>query len=645
MSNRKRSSLFFRLMFSIALPEIVIFSLVAVISYIQVKDLFEEISKEKVENYQEELLNIIEFQDVALSQMSRHLDHYAQDKMKILRFRYFSQTDSIETVDLKKIRAEIGMNQEDDICIINQSGIVVNTTFDQDLNLNLFSFGGEFREFLMGFFTHDYYIPQPLSLENKTRKFKKYIYQSTRDHKYIIQLGFYSTESDKFNSVVSSRLNDIETRVNDIKSIDLIMAPWKPISFYKGTDIFLDEIPLIQKIFEKKENIIIDENDSRISYIYIERIDSEAISWNGILKVVYDKKRGRNVLMNNLLQKMGLFGFGMILLFFILYFNVRLIVKPIHSLSKAARQLGQGHLNNRASAEGTKEMVFLAESFNQMAENLEKSHREITLKNDEIMASINYAKRIQEAILPREEVIGEVLKEHFILFKPKDVVAGDFYWFEVIDDEIYIAAADCTGHGVPGAMVSVVCSNSLNQAVKELKIKEPGKILDTVRDLVVETFNRSHHDVKDGMDICFCRINLTKRQVVYSGAQNSLYRVTKSNGNNSDEKFLQDESHVLIEYKGNKQPIGKFTNQKPFTEEIIQCEPGDCIYLFTDGFADQFGGPDGRKFMYKPFKKLLLSLHDKKMSEQITEIDNVFEDWKKAEHQIDDVCVIGIRIL
>jgi serine phosphatase RsbU (regulator of sigma subunit) len=277
-----------------------------------------------------------------------------------------------------------------------------------------------------------------------------------------------------------------------------------------------------------------------------------------------------------------------------------------------------------------------------MADNLEKSHMEITHKNDEIMASINYAKRIQEAIMPAYEEVSHYLKNHFIYYRPKDVVAGDFYWFEATDEHLFIAAADCTGHGVPGAMVSVVCSNSLNQAVKEMKLTEPAEILNMVRDLVITTFEKSQHDVKDGMDICFCRINLKTREVVFSGAQNSLYRVTRKPRVVENEKAIFDDTHLLIEYKGDKQPIGKFTFLKPFSQTSITCEKGDYLYLFTDGYADQFGGPEGRKFMYKPFKKLLLSLHGKEMESQKRELETAFKQWMGNESQVDDICVIGI---
>lgn len=264
-------------------------------------------------------------------------------------------------------------------------------------------------------------------------------------------------------------------------------------------------------------------------------------------------------------------------------------------------------------------------------------------KNKEILDSIKYAKRIQEAILPPIKVVKEYLHDSFILYKPKDIVAGDFYWFETKDDEIFVAAADCTGHGVPGAMVSVVCANSLNRAVNELNLRQPAEILNKTREFVVSNFEKSERQVQDGMDISFCRINLRQRKLIYSGAHNPVYRITGLNGE-ADDKAMKGEKHMLLEYRGDKQPIGKFDYAKPFTQTEIALEAGDCLYLSTDGFADQFGGENEKKFMHKHFKQMFLNVHEMPMEKQKSEIDRIFESWKGSIVQIDDVCIIGIRI-
>jgi serine phosphatase RsbU (regulator of sigma subunit) len=272
-------------------------------------------------------------------------------------------------------------------------------------------------------------------------------------------------------------------------------------------------------------------------------------------------------------------------------------------------------------------------------------------KNKEITDSINYAKRIQEAILPSRYSLVENLKNGFIFFKPKDVVSGDFYWLEtttpiatsfgggtgvvfqgVGTGVVYFAAADCTGHGVPGAMVSVICSNALSKALLEEGITETGKLLDRTRELVIERFAKSGEKVKDGMDISLCKLH--GNTLEWSGANNPLWIVSKNSEGEYD----------LTEVKADKQPIGNYAEPKPFTSHTFELSKGDSIYIFTDGFADQFGGPKGKKFMYKPFKELLLSIQDKKMDEQKVILENQFNDWKGSHEQIDDVCIIGVRL-
>ncbi len=250
-------------------------------------------------------------------------------------------------------------------------------------------------------------------------------------------------------------------------------------------------------------------------------------------------------------------------------------------------------------------------------------------KQNEIIESITYAKRLQEAILPPHEFINKYVPDNFILYKPKDIVAGDFYWAERINDLFFIAAADSTGHGVPGAMVSVVCSNALNRTIKEFGLTETGKILDKTRELVLETFEKSTSEVKDGMDISLLCINSKNKSIFWSGANNPLW-------------YIQD--NQLKEIKADKQPIGKTEYPKPFTSHKIEYVENTTFYLFTDGFADQFGGPNGKKFKYKQFSDLLLKHKDLSQLEQSNIINTVFTKWKGDLEQVDDVCVIGIKI-
>ncbi len=272
---------------------------------------------------------------------------------------------------------------------------------------------------------------------------------------------------------------------------------------------------------------------------------------------------------------------------------------------------------------------------------------QLSEKNREIVDSINYAKRLQEAILPNTETFKNLFSESFVLYRPKDIVAGDFYWLQENGSDIMFAAADCTGHGVPGAMVSVVCSNALNASNNEVSNGNPAALLDSTRDRVVERFGSSTEDVKDGMDISLCKYQPKTKLLMYAGANNPLWIVSKDKkegANNYAELETDSAELYLSEFKADKQPIGKFAYNKPFNSKQIQLTDGDTVYLFTDGFPDQFGGENGKKFKYKPFKKLLLSINKLSMNDQHEELSRIFDEWKGGYDQIDDVCILGIRV-
>jgi serine phosphatase RsbU (regulator of sigma subunit)/Tfp pilus assembly protein PilF len=265
------------------------------------------------------------------------------------------------------------------------------------------------------------------------------------------------------------------------------------------------------------------------------------------------------------------------------------------------------------------------------AQNTEINEKKTIIeeKQKEILDSISYAKRLQEAILPPVDLLHKYFGSVFIYYKPKDIVAGDFYWMEHKNGFTFIAAADCTGHGVPGAMVSVVCSNALNRAVLEFNLNDPGKILDKTRDLVLETFSKSDKDVKDGMDISLLVFNAGTGELKWAGANNPLWYT---------------ENGKMIEIISNKQAIGKTDDPKPFTTHTIKLEKNSSVFLFTDGYADQFGGEKGKKFKYKPLQSVLLENAHLSSNEQKEKLKTTFSSWKGDLEQVDDVCVIGIRI-
>lgn len=278
----------------------------------------------------------------------------------------------------------------------------------------------------------------------------------------------------------------------------------------------------------------------------------------------------------------------------------------------------------------------------------------IEVKNKDITDSINYSLNIQNAILPASENIAKELNEYFIFYQPKDIVSGDFYWCESklstpkdnrpAQEVVVVAAVDCTGHGVPGALMSVIGSTILKQIINRATVNNAALALGTFNKKVSETL----HSIKDGMDMALCIINYGKMELQYAGANNPIYIVKKNKEAelpaNTDTSYCSA-LYKLIEVKADKLAVGADSDaEKIFTNHIIPLEKGDTIYLFTDGYADQFGGPGGKKFMYKRFKDMLLSVQSNTMEEQKKIVDNSFAEWKGSLEQVDDILVIGVRV-
>lgn len=285
---------------------------------------------------------------------------------------------------------------------------------------------------------------------------------------------------------------------------------------------------------------------------------------------------------------------------------------------------------------------------NDQKQNLEIQNIEISKqkelveeKQKEIIDSINYAKRIQTAVLTGPDVWNKISKEHFILFKPKDIVSGDFYWaYNSPNGRAIFALADCTGHGVPGGFMSMLGNSFLNEIVVDDKVFNAAAILNKLRDKIIKALDQEgHSQQKDGMDMALCVWNKMDNTLEFAGANNPLWilkRVKDSDGKENTE---------LIEYKANKMPIGSYTEKlEPFQSQTIQLDKGDTIYLITDGFADQFGGPKGKKFKYKPLMELLSSHHHLSLDSQHKAFERAINEWKHGYEQVDDISLIGVRV-
>ncbi|MDX1349091.1 MAG: SpoIIE family protein phosphatase [Putridiphycobacter sp.] len=265
---------------------------------------------------------------------------------------------------------------------------------------------------------------------------------------------------------------------------------------------------------------------------------------------------------------------------------------------------------------------------------IQEQHQKLEKVHAEIQESIQYAKRIQTAILPPPKLVKKYLEDSFIIYEPKDIISGDFYWTEIYDDRILYAVADCTGHGVSGAMISVVCHNALNRAVREFKLLDPAEIFEKTREIIISDFQTGGYDIMDGMDIALVSIPLYNnvdeaKEIKYAGANSPLYLIR--NG-------------MLKVYPADRQPIARFHAQFAFSTRSISVQKGDMVYIFTDGFVNQFGGKRGKKMKYERFRELLLHNANLDVGNQSQNISQSFYQWKGSYDQVDDVCMIGVKI-
>ena len=394
------------------------------------------------------------------------------------------------------------------------------------------------------------------------------------------------------------------------------------------------------------------------NYLYIHRANTDLYK-GAVIRIITDRTQQDIVLRNELIKFIVVFGLTIVIVIILLYKKTRVITQPIKRLVDKVNRVSAGHLEERADIIGNNEITTLSQQFNSMIEELESYYYEleqkvkdrtaevvrqkevIEIKNKHITDSIRYAKRIQNAILPPDNFVKQLLPNSFILYKPKDIVSGDFYWMTKKNDLTIYAAVDCTGHGVPGAFMSIVGNNQLNYAVDVKKAREASVILDYLNKGVVETLREKGKEngngdvnlsgVKDGMDLALCIIDYKNMKVQFAGANNPLCLIR---------------NNELILIKGNRMAIGgNFDEELPkFTNHEMELQKGDVLYTFSDGYPDQFGGPDGRKFMLKKFRELLLKIHKNPIEEQEKILEDILEEWRGKEEQIDDIIVIGVKI-
>lgn len=350
------------------------------------------------------------------------------------------------------------------------------------------------------------------------------------------------------------------------------------------------------------------------------------------------ERQNVEIIKNNIVEKALLIGAFLGLLI------VSLLIVVFYRERKAkniiSEQKNDIEDKNEEMHQTNEELRVTLETFNIQNKKIEKINREIT-------DSIHYAKYIQKAILPKPLLLKKLLNNYFVLYKPKDIVSGDFYWVTELEGRTIIAAVDCTGHGVPGGFMSMLGVSFLNDIINKEYITHPGVILRRLRKEVINALQQKGvmGEQRDGMDIALCSIDYKTLELQFSGAHNPLYIIRKNtNTPINDAVVLAGETHTLYEIKGDRMPISLYEKMDRFATVDIQLEKDDYLYIFSDGYADQFGGERGKRFKYKPFKEIILQNFSKSMDEQQKILSQNFAEWKQGYEQIDDVLVLGFQV-
>ena len=651
----RKTTIFKQLILNVVIPAVLALLILGVFNYTQTKRNIVNSINTKNKIISQEIIHIMELQDVALEIMEQSINPVMEAYSNELINNYFKDTKNIDFADLNKIRKELGMDLED-IYIINKEGLIVNTTFEKDLGINLFSFGEDHKQMLLNIFNERKYVNERFTVEKSTKRLKKYTYQTTLDGEYIVELGIYSRSADDIINSIKNILNKLSQDQKSIVDVDLFISKDNPISLSKNIELSEDEAIFMKERFVNQDSMQVFKKRNKqklyYSYLYVKRSNSDLYE-GAVVRIIADRSEEDQLLRRELMKFLVIFGLTIIVVIILVYRKTRVITHPIKKLLNKVNRITNGHFNERAEVIGNNEITTLSQKFNSMIEELESYYNEleqkvkdrtaevvqqkevIEKKNKHITDSIRYAKRIQNAILPTDNYVKKLLPNSFILYRPKDIVSGDFYWMTKKEDLVIFAAVDCTGHGVPGAFMSIVGNNQLNYAIDIKKARNANAILDSLNKGVVETLeekgNENTSSVKDGMDLALCIIDFKNMKLQFAGANNPLCLVR---------------NNEMIQIKGDKQPIGSnYGKELPkFTNHEMDLQKGDVLYIFSDGYPDQFGGHDGRKFMVKKFRELLLQIHHNPIEEQEKILDDRLEEWRGKEEQVDDIIIIGVKI-
>ncbi len=693
----KRENIFQNLLLKIITP--VIFVIIG-LAYYNIEESTKEIQNSyDVVNklFADEIHTFLEFQDKSLSIIESNLDQDIKAYSYQLINQTFNNTDSIESYDLKKLLSSYRIPQtEIDIYIIDKKGRIVNTTYQKDAGKNINDFDENTRDLISRVFMNKSYEKGEFVPEHATNILRKYTYHCTLDGKYIIELGVKSIKANQVIEQVEFKLNHLTQRANTaILQIDLFIGNTnKPLSFNnKAAKVPLEHLNTYHQILSnrldvttidgnsngytnsKETEAIQDNRTLHYQYIYMPR-DSR-IYKNSVVRIISDRSKVDHFIQTKILLYVIVTIILIISLIIFLLLASKSISNPLTKIIDGIKGVEAGNYNEALTLSGVRELETIKNTFNAMTSTLQKRFTRLEvdkdalkskleeaiaienslkiqsdLQRDEILKLKNklelafkkvddqnkrlanntyYAQRVENILLPSKQILNKLLNKHFVYYQPKNIVGGDFYWATEIEGKTLIVCADCTGSGVSGAFMSVLGISMLNEIIKQRRITKIEVILENLRRQLTEALISSELNiVRDGIDISVISIDKIKSKIQYVGANSQIIH------------FHEGKQEVK---KGNKHPLAGFDEElENYQIQEFEYQIGDMVYMYTDGYQNQFGGEQDKKFMGKRLKNLLTRIHNLPVEEQEQLTKHTIEDWMKTAKQTDDILIMGIKL-
>ncbi len=641
----KRTTILQQLLINIISPLVLFILFYCAYDYYAKREEQSKILTAQVDQLTQQIKHLVDMYDLG---MLIHEDAYnarMNDLSYKVRESELSSALPLNKMDLYALSSKLGMDTANEsIYIIDRNCVICNTTFSKDRNLDFLKIDSKYSTFFNDLRKNQKFVPDRFGLEMKTGKIKKYSFLPSKTGEFIIELGFYSDKASQLKNTLIEKVKSSAKAYSSLTEInfDAVIKDSKTFGF--------DEkfLPIINKVTrEKKDQKFVEiKNDLEITHHFIYLPIANANLYAAyVLEIVTDNAIQKTLFKQELVRFTKIILLLVLPLIILVYYRAKTIIEPLKKLSTKTNQIRIGNLSERADVSGAIEISELSKNFNHMVSELQESYegleqkvkdrtKEIQLqkhiieeKQKEIVDSINYAKRIQYTLLAHKEFLQEQIPDHFVFFHPKDIVSGDFYWATKHKNKFYLAVCDSTGHGVPGAFMSLLNIGFLREAINEKEIETPNEILNFVRQRLIDNISREGQ--KDGFDGILLCIDKEKNTLTYSAANNAPVLIKNS---------------AYLELEADRMPVGKGEKEVSFVLRAINYEPGDVLYLYTDGYADQFGGPKGKKFKYKPLNELLSQISALPLEIQSSKLKAVFEEWKGDLEQVDDVCIIGLKL-